>query len=173
MFKTLSFQPKKLLKHRSLLSKTSNHVNLSLIYQYRLNHHPYRGANLPAVSVEGLPAVSVEGLPAVSVEGLPAVILEGLPSVSVEGPYFTIIEGDGMGLFERTRSTPWALCLTPYALIRMRPGEECYAEPCPMIDGPWRSLFKLRIQTSPELARLWRESRTPPFPQTTGLVYWY
>jgi hypothetical protein len=132
-----------------LLSKTSNHVNLSLIYQYRLNHHPYRGANLPAVSVEGLPAVSVEG------------------------PYFTIIEGDGMGLFERTRSTPWALCLTPYALIRMRPGEECYAEPCPMIDGPWRSLFKLRIQTSPELARLWRESRTPPFPQTTGLVYWY
>jgi hypothetical protein len=30
----------------------------------------------------------------------------------------------------------------------MRPGEECHAEPFPMVNGPWRSLFKLRIQTS-------------------------
>jgi hypothetical protein len=34
-----------------------------------------------------------------------------------------------------------------------------------LITVPWGSLFKRRITNSSELARLWRNSRTPPIPQ--------
>jgi hypothetical protein len=34
-----------------------------------------------------------------------------------------------------------------------------------MVERPWRSLFKLYIPTSAELARLWRDSRTPSIAQ--------